>query len=152
MTLSLASLFLSVATKELALVDLPKRGSNQHELNGSSALRDFFGDKKVTGELHWHYYAEDAEPAHDTGTFTFYDARAKSADRTGRSEWRMYYTGDFLSRAAPGDVVVLARTHSGAVHGLVFEAHSSWLRSARALFDVDLPALIFKVAHPEELD
>lgn len=152
MTLSLASVFASVATKRLALVDLPKRGSHQHELNGSSRLREFFGKEKVQGELQWHRFAEDAEPAHAAGTFTFYDSRARSADRTGRSEWRMYYTGAFLDRAAPGDLLVLARARGAAIHALVFEEHSSWMRSARVLFDVDANATLFRVFGEEELD
>jgi hypothetical protein len=152
LTLSLASVFASVATKRLALVDLPKRGSHQHELNGSSRLREFFGKEKVQGELQWHRFAEDAEPAHAAGTFTFYDSRARSADRTGRSEWRMYYTGAFLDRAAPGDLLVLARARGAAIHALVFEEHSSWMRSARVLFDVDANATLFRVFGEEELD
>jgi hypothetical protein len=152
LTLSLASIFAAVATKRLALVDLPKRGSHQHELNGSSRLREFFGKEKVQGELQWHRFAEDAEPSHASGTFTFYDSRAKSAERTGRTEWRMYYTGAFLERAAPGDLLVLACTQTGDIHALVFEEHSSWLRSARVLFDVDPNATLFRVSREDELD
>ncbi|MEA2571228.1 MAG: hypothetical protein QOI24_3229 [Acidobacteriota bacterium] len=152
MTLSLASVFAAVATKRLALVDLPKRGSHQHELNSSSRLREFFGREKISGELQWHHFTEDAEPSHASGTFTFYDSRARSAARTGRTEWRMYYTGAFLERAAPGDLLVLARTQTGDVHALVFEEHSSWLRSARVLFDVDPNATLFRVFAEDELD
>ena len=150
MTLSLASVFASVATKRLALVDLPKGASNQHELNGSSRLRTFFGREKISGELQWHRFAEDAEPAHAAGTFTYYDTRANNPDRS--AEWRMYYSGDFLERAAPGDLLVFVRTRSGEVHALVFEDHSSWLRAARVLFDVDPNATLFHVSGEEELD
>lgn len=152
MTLSLASLFTSVAAKQIALVDLPKRGSNQHELNGSSQLREFFGPEPVKGDLRWHQFVEDDQPSHATGTFTFYDARARSAERTGRSEWRMYYNGDFLDRASVGDLLILARTRSGEVHALVFEADSSWMRAAQVLFDVDARQRGFRITAPEELD
>lgn len=152
MTHSLASLFSSIATKQLALVDIPKLGSHQHELNGSGRLREFFGEEKRNGTLEWHYFGDGEEPAHDAGSFTFYDSRLKSADRTGRSEWRMYYTGEFLSRAAPGDILVLVRTVSGDVHALVFEADSNWFRAARTLFDVGSERPLFRVSSPAELD
>ena len=152
MTLSLSSLFTSVAVKTLALVDLPNLGSHQHELNGSSRLRDFFGHEKVTGGLHWHYFAEDDEPVHEVGTFTFYDSRAKSASRTGRTEWRMYYTGEFLQRASPGDLLILARSTAGDLHALVLEADSSWMRSATVLFDVEVNEPKFLVADSGTLD
>ncbi|HEV7920580.1 MAG TPA: type II restriction endonuclease [Thermoanaerobaculia bacterium] len=152
MTLSLASVFAAIAAKRLALVDLPKHGSNQHELNGSARLREFFSEEMVSGDLQWHYFAEGDEPAHAAGTFTFYDSRLKSADRTGRSEWRMYYTGDFLARAAPGDLLILARTRSEDIHALVFEGGSSWMRSAQVLFEVDSDQRRFEVIGENELD
>ena len=152
MTLSLGSLFTAVAAKRLAQVDLPKRGSNQHELNGSSRLREFFGPDRVEGDLRWHHFVEDDQPAHATGSFTFYDARAKSAARTGRTEWRMYYTGDFLDRASAGDLLILARGQAGEVHALVFEADSSWMRAAQVLFDVDSSSIAFRITARDELN
>lgn len=152
MTLSLASVFTGIAAKRLALVDLPGIGSNQHELNGSSRLRAFFGEETSRGNLRWHYFADDEPPIHETGVFTFYDARAKSADRTGRTEWRMYYTGEFLAHGAPGDLLILARTRTGEVHALVLQADSSWMRAAAMLFGVDVDASIFRVSSHEELD
>src|SRR3954453_10301165 len=154
MTVSLGSLFTAVAAKTLAAVDLPNLGSHQHEVGVSSRMRDLFARQKVSGDLFWHYFAEDAEPSHETGTFTFYDSRAKSAARTRRSpEWRMYYAGEFLQRASPGDLLVLARSTGGGLHALVLEAASSWLRSAVVLFniEIDQPAK-FVLADSRELD
>lgn len=132
--MNLSDVFPAVAHKTLVAVDLPHAGSNQHELNGVAALREFFRTtRKTEGTINWHYFADDRDPEHGTGKFTFYDARAKSAHRTGRSEWRLYYSGDFLLRARPGDLLVLARTASGAYHALVFQKDSSWLRAAREL-------------------
>jgi hypothetical protein len=136
MNQTLADVFDAVAHKRLVLVDLPGRVSNQHELNGVSALRDFFGTtEKVCGPLHWHYFADDREVEEEEGTFTFYDARAKSAERTGRSEWRFYYTGEFLSRCAAGDELIIARA-ADKVHALVFQRDSAWLRAALLLFGI----------------
>jgi hypothetical protein len=133
--MNLSQIFSAVAHKRLVAVDLPDAGSNQHELNGSRALREFFGTAGETrGSISWHYFADDAEPAHIESTFTFYDARAASPDRT---EWRLYYPGDFLSRAFEGDLLVLARTHDGNLFGLVFQRDSSWFRAANILFGLD---------------
>jgi len=132
---SLNSIFSAVVFKTLALVDLPERGSNQHEINGVGALKGFFEtEQQVSGPISWHYFSDDSEPLQSTGNFTFYDARARSAARTGRTEWRMYYNGDFLSCATPGDVLILARTLDGAIFGLVFQNDSGWLRAAQTLF------------------
>jgi hypothetical protein len=135
---NLKDVFAAVAHKELVVVDLPDAGSNQHEINGSGALQEFFGTKSATrGTLTWAYFHDDEEPTQEPGDFTFYDARAKSVTRTGRSEWRFYYYGNFLKRAKVGDLLVLARTKaSGQLVGLVFQRDSAWVRAARSLFGI----------------
>src|SRR5438552_14295497 len=112
--MNLSEIFGSVAHKRLTSVEIPGLGSHQHELNGVSALRQLFGTAaKTRGPISWHYFADDSEPAAEGGEFTFYDARAKSADRTGRSEWRFFYTGDFLAHANVGDTLMIAKTRTG---------------------------------------
>ena len=150
---NLSSVFSAVAFKRLALVDLPGRGSHQHEIDGVSALRIFFEtENRISGNISWHYFSDEMEPLHSAGEFTFYDARAKSADRTGRSEWRMYYRGDFLNCAEPGDVLILARTLNGMFFGLVFENDSAWLRSAQALFQIGEFTPRFELLTEDNLD
>jgi hypothetical protein len=141
---NLSNVFTEVAHKVLVAVDLPDLGSNQHELNGVSALKEFFGTSDPThGRLSWHYFADDQEPIQSEGEFTFYDARAKSADRTGRSEWRFYYEGSFLAIADIGDRFFLARSQSGQLFGLVFEGGSAWLRAAQVLFGAEISTSSF---------
>lgn len=136
MNQTLADVFDAVAHKRLVLVDLPGKGSNQHELNGVTALRDFFQTaEKVSGPIHWHYFADDREPEAEEGTFTFYDARAKSANRTGRSEWRFYYSKDFLSRCQAGDELIIVRFRE-EVHALIFQEGSARARTALFLFGI----------------
>jgi hypothetical protein len=150
---NLSSIFSDVAHKQLVRVDLPQLGSNQHELNGVTALKEFFGSGEATrGKVSWHYFADDQDPLQDEGEFTFYDARAKSADRTGRSEWRFYYYGNFLSCANIGDWFFLARSQSGRLFGLVFQQESAWLRAAQALFGVQTSAPSFDVVSRDLLD
>jgi hypothetical protein len=132
----LTSVFSHVAHKELVAVDLPHRGSNQHELNGVKALREFFRTEgRVQGTISWHYFADDAEPIQETTSFTFYDGREKDPNRS--AEWRLYYPGNFLAHADVGDRLFLARSKSGALFGLVFQDGSAWLRAAAVLFGTD---------------
>jgi hypothetical protein len=91
--MNLRAVFPVVAAKVLVAVDLPDYGSNQHEINGVTGLKEFFGEEKTSESIQWVYFRDNHEPSHDAGTVTFYDARARSSDRTGRSEWRLYYQG-----------------------------------------------------------
>lgn len=131
---SLSTLFESVAYKKLSMVDLPQQGSHQHELNASGALQAFFQHQAAEGDIEWRYFSDSRDPLRDEGRFKCYDPRAKSYARTGRSEWRVYYTGEFLRNTAPGDTLILARGHDGRIFGLVFEEDSGWLRTALDFF------------------
>ncbi|MBZ0098523.1 MAG: hypothetical protein K8F30_05540 [Taibaiella sp.] len=129
----LSDIFDAVAYKQLRMVDLPNIGSNQHEINAVKAFRDFFGTTKTEGYIHWYYFEDDAEVLNSTDKFTLYDARAESYDRTGRSEWRLYYYGSFLSKARIGDWLILARI-GNKIFGLIFEQDSVWWKTAQVLF------------------
>src|SRR5690606_6484065 len=122
----------AVAAKTLVQVDLPERGSNQHEINGVAALRDFFQtDEKIRRTIRWRYLSDEEEPFEDDGQVTFYDARA---DHPTRTEWRLYYQGHSLSRAKPGDTLLLIRTSDDQLFGLVLPASSGVSRAAIHLF------------------
>ncbi|MXZ55168.1 MAG: hypothetical protein F4Z14_03255, partial [Gammaproteobacteria bacterium] len=132
--MNLSSAFAAIVHKKLVPVDLPDRGSNQHEINGVRALRDLFQGTKYKGPVTWSYFRDGEDPISEEGSLTFYDARENDPQR---SEWRLYYTGQFLYRADPGDVLILARTETGSLYALVFEANSGWHRSANRLFGID---------------
>lgn len=151
--MNLTDVFTDVAHKQLVAVDLPHLGSNQHELNASGALKEFFGTQKETrGALTWFYFRDDETPVQELNEFTFYDARAKSFKRTGRSEWRFYYYGSFLSQAKVGDWLVLARTKaSDRLVALVFQQNSAWLRAARSLFGIVVSQTEFERLSQAEL-
>jgi len=150
--MNLSDAFTSIAIKQIAQVDIPKRGSNQHELNGTSELRKFFKTaERLRKSIHWHYFADGKDIVSEDGSLTFYDARERSADRTGRSEWRGYYTGDFLSVAHPGDVLLLAKTHDGELHGMLFEAASNWLRSMMLLLKLREITPLYRVIDKDAL-
>jgi EcoRII C terminal len=131
-------------------VDLPNMGSNQHELNGVQALREFFGTGgRTQGTINWHYFADDQEPIQEKTEFTFYDARENHPTRT---EWRLYYAGSFLAHADVGDRLFLARSRSGQLFGLVFQGGSAWLRAAQTLFGTNVSTSRLDSVSRETLD
>jgi|GEM_PF-281342 len=151
--MTLDSIFLGVAYKRLVQVDLPHKGSHQHELNGSRALGKLLGFEKRKSSILWtRFSGEDADVVvHHKGEFTWYDAREKSSARTGRSEWRFYYTGTFLSLAEVGDVLILAKTTEGHILGLVFARDSKWISLASELFGVDTDSDAIRVIDQKDL-
>jgi len=128
------------AIKRLTQVDLPY-GSNQHELDGVTAIRKMLGtDATVKGALHWkRLYNDEDHIDYADGSFTFYDARARSAERTGRSEWRMYYDESLLQGAKVGDILLivrLKRSEPNDLHALLFDAEGDWSQKIAYLFEV----------------
>ncbi len=137
--MNLSDVFSAVAYKRLVQVDLPG-GSHQHELNGNNALRRFFEDSDIRGSIKWFYFADDRDVLTDDGLYRFYDARAKSAERTGRTEYRMYYDGAFPAVFGDGDVLFLARPRvaerENEIYGMAFQQGSNLLRAASLLFAI----------------
>lgn len=131
----LSDVFESIAYKTLAPVDIPGRVSHQHEINGVSALREFFNvDTRIEQPVSWVYYSDSEERQSDQGTLTFYDARENHPTRT---EWRLYYSGEFLSAADPGDLLILARRNSDhQLFALVFEKDSSLYNAIKSLLGI----------------
>jgi len=134
----LSDIFSVVAYKRLVNVDISPEKSHQHEINGSKALRDFFGTETVTnGGITWAYFSDDQPIENETGEYTFYNARKRDPKRT---EWRLYYTGDFpVKYAQEGDVLLLLRGEETVrIYGLIIEQNSSWMSAIKYLFDFGL--------------
>lgn len=100
------------AIKVLSAIDLPGKGSNQHEIQGVKDLRRILGpdngekrrirfEVEVYGPLH-------RESAKIGAEFSWYDARRNSERR---SEYRLYYPPIIarrLNRFEPGDFAVFS--------------------------------------------
>ncbi len=125
-----------IAFKRLAAVDLPDATSNQHEINGSNALRKLFNNQDVAGQISWHYISE-AGSQEEAGNYRFYDARKKSAAKTGRSEWRLYYSGGFLGTASPGDCLLIVKTKKDEVHGVIIAEGSQLANAVVKVFSIN---------------
>ncbi len=134
----LNQLFSAIAVKTLSSVDIVGLNSHQHEINGVSSLRSFFNtSEKYTGVISWFVFTDNNDRFNYSEQVTFYDAREKSFEKTGRSEWRMYYSGDFIKHASPGDFLILLRTQDGRNIGLIIQEESQQLDPLLSIFDLD---------------
>jgi hypothetical protein len=141
----LSQYFEGVAVKQLSAVEADLVRSHQHEYNGVAELKKLFGSvdgtEKRTFPAKFVYLTDsEDEPATDEGDdcfLTWYDARAKSSARTGRSEYRLYFPTTTVSLcAAEGDLLVLGRLASGLVLVLIAEGGSSIASQLKWLFGV----------------
>jgi len=129
-----------VAVKPLVTVDLPERGSHQHEFNGVQQLREILGLEKIKDGLIRWFVLRDAEDEFVSieSRYTWYDAREAHASRT---EWRLYYAPPHgLDEAEEGHLVfLLALEEAGtiALHAYVASLGSTWERQLRWLFGLD---------------
>ena len=105
----LSSYFSGVAAKRLRAVEVSPSTSNQHELNGSGALRQLLGDQEFTQRpATFIWLGGENEGITDPGWVSWYDARKRQRHRT--PEWRLYYPGtSVMELAEPGDLLILAK-------------------------------------------
>ena len=73
--------FAGVAAKRLSAVEIDAFLSNQHEFNGSNALRRLLGKARRTIPTRFLYVTDDMVEASEDGVLTWYDARERNPDR-----------------------------------------------------------------------
>jgi restriction endonuclease EcoRII-like protein len=160
----LSQYFVGVAVKQLSAVEADLVRSHQHEFNGIAELKNLFGavagteKKKFRAKFVYLSDSED-EPVTDQGEdcfLTWYDARAKSSARTGRSEYRLYFPTTIVSLcAAQGDLLVIGKLASGMTLVLVAEGGSSIASQLKWLFgvaDLSLPGFAVRGELEQEQD
>jgi hypothetical protein len=160
----LSQYFEGVAVKQLSAVEADVVHSNQHEYHGDTGLKKLFGsvdgiEKKKFPAKFVYLTDSEEEPVTDDGPdcfLTWYDARARSSARTGRSEYRLYFPTTTVSLcAAEGDLLVLGRLSSGLVLVLIAEGDSSIASQLKWLFGVgnlSLPGFAVRGELEEESD
>lgn len=96
-----------VASRHLKPIDLPDANSNQHEVQGVSALREMLGEEPQELTCEWKLYWDDGSVRDEITTrVKWYDAREANPSR---SEWRLYYPDDApMDRTREKDMLVLA--------------------------------------------
>lgn len=133
--------FEGVASKTLSAVEADTVRSNQHEFNGVESLKTLFGrgSERVEFPARFVYLDEsDDEPVADTGFVTWYDARARSAERTKRSEHRLYFPTTRASQcASEGDLLVLGKRRDGRVLAVIAPGGSTTANQLSWLFGID---------------
>lgn len=108
MKTTLSSYFSGIAVKRLSEVEVSPKKSNQHEFNGSSALKRIFGENKRTFSTTYIFISdEDEKNLVATGVSTWYDSRV---DHPTRSEFRLYYSSnDVIKSAVAGDLMIVCK-------------------------------------------
>jgi hypothetical protein len=128
--------FRGVAYKTLSQVEANVLASNQHEYNGTAALKRIFGTGQPRVLLARFIYLDD-EGARitDDSSLTWYDARAQHPTR---SEYRLYFPSNTVcARAHAGDAIFFAMRPDETVLVIIAPAGSTVRSQILWLFDLD---------------
>lgn len=132
----LSEYFEAVAAKRLTPVEVNRKVSNQHEFNGSAALKQVLGTndrgEKVYFTTRFIWMGEENETVITDGKLSWYDSRYDDDKRS--PEWRLYFpTTDVTELAQPGDLLLIAKRSDGTVlsiivsGGTTVESQMLWL-------------------------
>jgi hypothetical protein len=132
----LSGYFSGVAVKRLSTVETTATVSNQHEFNGTAALRRLLGDDgrlRIPARFIW--LGEEQEGITVDSTLSWYDARRRNPTRT---EYRLYYPANDVSRLMEaGDSFFLAMRPDGSALVIVTPAGSTIQNQLVWLFGLD---------------
>lgn len=125
--------FTGVVFKTLSAVEADVLKSNQHEYNGTNALKRILGqDQPKTFDTRFLLLSDGSEPVVEDGTLTWYDARARHPTR---SEYRLYFPTNTVTAAArAGDGLFIARRPDDRVMVIVAPAGATVLSQLQWLF------------------
>lgn len=132
----LSELFSGIVMKRLSAVETAPQSSNQHEFNGSAALRRLLGDDdRKNIETRFLFLGQEQEAVEAEGAVSWYDARRKHPTRT---EYRLYYPeNDVTGMMAAGDIFFLAMGRDGTALIVVTPAGSTMENQLRWLFGLE---------------
>ena len=100
----LSQYFDGVVTKRLSAVEANVEKSNQHEFNGTAAMKAMFGSSRQKFPAKF-LYLDDENTISEEGFLTWYDARE---NHPTRSEYRLFFPTTAVSKAATvGDVLFI---------------------------------------------
>lgn len=132
----LSKYFEQVAAKRLSSVEADSAVSNQHEFNGSRALRQILGTERLTDQpARFVWLGKDEEAVSENATVSWYDARENQPKRS--AEYRLYFISNrVMDLARPGDLLIVAKRPSGELLVLIVAKDSSLESQLLWLFDV----------------
>lgn len=136
----LADHFTGAASKTLSAVEADAARSNQHEYNGTAALKALFGEseqRRIPARF-FRFREEDETPLTSDGFLSWYDARE---NHPTRSEYRLYFSGnDVTSLTKEGDVIVFARRPDGTIFVILADPGGTVWNQFAWLFGLDRDA------------
>lgn len=136
----LSQYFSAVAIKKLSLVEVNTTKSHQHEFNWTSQIKKLFWEVQGTDSriIEWKFlYMSDYddETIEDEGNLTWYDSRAKSFERTWRSEYRLYFPSNtVMNCASENDTLIIGKLPTWNVLAIIAEANSTISNQLQWLF------------------
>ena len=138
----LSDFFEGVAVKKLTLVETVGPKSNQHEIQGTKALRRMFGDadrKAIPASFIW---LNDEQGLSEEGFISWSNVRKGKARA---AEYHLYYSGNIVTEAMkPGDTLFLALRRDGSALLVVVPLDSTIQTQLLWLFGIDeQPELAF---------
>ena len=107
----LSDYFVGIAAKRLSAVEADRRSSNQHEFNGTVALRQILGDERRTIPAKLLYVTDNEEArVAAEASLTWYQAR-----KPPRSEYRFYFPSSPVSEQFhEGDLLIVGCRPDGS--------------------------------------
>lgn len=93
----LSQYFEGIIAKRLSAVETDPSVSNQHEYNGTAAMKNLLGTERRKFNAKFLYLNDEDEPITENGFLTWYDARE---NHPTRSEYRFFYPTTAVSQAA----------------------------------------------------
>jgi hypothetical protein len=138
----LSQYFTSVAAKKIAAVEVNRHTSNQHEFNGSEALKRVIGvwetGERKEFEAVYIGMSIDEEATVENSRVTWYNARFGSKTRS--AEWRLYFRDNKVMQAAgEGDLLIIAKRPDEKLMIIVAEKGSSFENQLIWLFNLNSP-------------
>lgn len=132
----LSDFFEGVAVKRLTLVEVVSPKSNQHEIQGTKALRRMFGDadrKAIPTRFVW--LNDEQEGLSEDGFISWSNVR-KGKPRA--AEYHLYYSGNVVTEAMQaGDTLFLALRRDGTAMVVVVPLESTIQSQLLWLFGID---------------
>lgn len=132
----LSQYFEGVVAKRLSSVEIDGLHSNQHEFNGTNALKCLFGRERLTLTTRFLYVDDEMVEVSEDGILTWYDARERNPER---SEFRLYYKAPEVSkRAQTGDPLFVILKRDGTALVIIAPGESTIASQIAWLFGVNI--------------
>lgn len=136
----LSEYFQAVAAKRLVAVEVDSEISNQHEFNGTSALKAILGTDD-SGETKYFptrflWFGEEDEIIASEGEMSWYNSRH---GKTRAAEWRLFYhTNEVINMAKEGDLLLIAKKTDNSILTIIVQGGSQVEHQLIWLFNVNI--------------